>query len=154
MCRYWSVIKRGMTNGLRTNKQTSKLFKQMSVENQKNLDEIIKDSSTFQLNKISTQELKRHKDLKRELVRHHDEFRIKGMKQLAEIRLRLGDEANEKIIQKICKAEANKCNWKEIQRVLKPHQQLGIAMIEVPHLNHMNEKTDNPEKSCDMVKNN
>jgi hypothetical protein len=104
MCRYWSVIKRGMTNGLRTNKQTSKLYKQMSTENRKHLDDIIKGFSTFQLNKISTQELKRHKDLKRELARHHDKLRIKGMKQLAEIRSRSGDDANARIIQKISKA--------------------------------------------------
>jgi hypothetical protein len=103
MCRYWSVIKSGMTNGLRTNKETSKLYKHMSTEIQKHLDDIIKGSSTFQLNKISTQELKRPKDLKRELVRHHDELRIKGMKQLAEIQSRSGDDANARIIQKISK---------------------------------------------------
>jgi hypothetical protein len=74
-----------MTNGLKTNKKTTKLYKQMSRENQIHLDEIIKDTSTFQIHKISTQELKRHKDMKRELVKHHEELRIKGMSQLVEI---------------------------------------------------------------------
>jgi hypothetical protein len=83
MCRYWSVIMRGMMNGLRTNRQTTKLYNEMSKENQQYLDEIIKDTSTFQLNKISTQELKKNKDRKRELVKHHEELRIRGMSQLA-----------------------------------------------------------------------
>jgi hypothetical protein len=57
-----------MKNGKNTNKQTTKLYNQMSQENQKYLDEVIKDSSAFQLNKILTREVKRNKTLKRELV--------------------------------------------------------------------------------------
>jgi hypothetical protein len=30
---------------------------------------------------------------------------------------------------------------------LKPHHQSGLAMIEIPYLNHLNEETDNPEES-------
>jgi hypothetical protein len=117
----------------------------MSRVNQEYLDNITKDTSTFHINKISTPELKRHLDMKRELVKHHEELRIKGMSRLAEIRQRKGDESGAKAIRKISKAESNRRNWKEIQGVPKPHQQLDLATIKIPHLNHWNEEADNPE---------
>jgi hypothetical protein len=47
-----------MKNGRETRRQTAKIYKQMSVENQKILDEIIADASAFKLNQIAPKELK------------------------------------------------------------------------------------------------
>jgi hypothetical protein len=78
LCRYWSTIKRGMKNGWQTRRQTTKLYKRMSADNQQSLDEKIKGLSDFQLNQLSQKELKRSLTIKRELARHHVELRTKG----------------------------------------------------------------------------
>jgi hypothetical protein len=134
VCRYWSTIKHGMKNGRRTDRQTSKLYRQMDEENQKYLDSIFEDSSAFQTSQIVTRELKRNIEIKRELVRHHVELRLKGMKQLVEIRQREGNKTAAKAIQKRTKAEENKHDWKVIQEALKPMHHSGISYIEVPPL--------------------
>jgi hypothetical protein len=108
LCRYWSIIKKGMKNGRETRNQTTKLYKKMSKNNQENLDKIIGNASAFKLNQLAPKERKRNIAIKQELVRHHAELRAKGMKQLAEIKLREGDEPGAKIIHQISKAEESK----------------------------------------------
>jgi hypothetical protein len=71
VCRYWSTIKRGMKNGRRMDKQTSKLYRQMNEENQNYLDSIFGDCSAFQTNQIMARESKQNMEIKRKLVRHH-----------------------------------------------------------------------------------
>jgi hypothetical protein len=130
LCRYWSIVKREMKNGRETRKQTLKIYKQMATENQQSLDEIIDGASAFKLNQLAPKELKRNLTIKRELLKHHVELRAKGMKQLAEIKQRQGDEAGAKIITQISKAEESKLDWQTIQKVLKPQYHSGLTSIE------------------------
>jgi hypothetical protein len=147
ICRYWATIRRGKKNGLRTNRQTSKLYQQMNQENQKSLDTIIGDASAFQLNQIAPKEEKRNLNIKRELVQHHEILRAKGMQQLAELRLKEGNKVAAKAINQISKAETNRQDWKVIQKTMKPHYHSGLTTIKIPHLNNKHEETENPDEA-------
>jgi hypothetical protein len=111
------------------------------------LEKTIKDISAIQLQQIASKELKKNLSLKRELIQHHVELRIKGMQQLAEIRMRDKDEAGAEAIRQISKAKANQRDCKTIKHLFKPQFHSGINSIEIPHLNQHNEETDNPDEA-------
>jgi hypothetical protein len=75
------------------------------------------------------------------------ELRIKGMENLAEIRMRKGDEKGADAIRQISKAETNQRDWKTIKQLFKPQLHSGINSIKIPHLNKDNVETDDPAEA-------
>jgi hypothetical protein len=92
ICQYWLRMSKGLVYGIKTQQQILKLYDQLPEETKRKIDNVTRDKCNLKLHKIATKEFQKTKELKTEYIKHHVEFRAKGMQQLAEIRQREGNQ--------------------------------------------------------------
>jgi hypothetical protein len=86
-------------------------------------------------------------DYKKELIEHHQELCMKGMKQLKDIRARMGKGQRSKAIQTISNKETSRKDWQQIRQIMKPQERSNLNTIKIPLQDENGELTDDPDKA-------